>query len=150
MKKRYQEKFWEWMRRPARRLEYLRLEGFTESEVDGIVLRAALQKTAFTLIASGVLGLAAYAMAGVQHGAGVFLWVLYAAGTALYVGVNLFAMAVHLLVVTQQYLELRRRGESLREFGDYSLKVAANAVSLAEQVGLAAFVVVLYQHLWPD
>ena len=138
------------MRRPARRLEHMRLEGFSEAEVDGFVLRAALQKTAFVLIAAGALGLAVYALGNVERLLGVILWFLYAFFMLVYVGANLFAVALHLLVVTRGYMERRARGDSMRDFGEFPLKLAADAVSLAEQAGLAAFVVVLYQRFWPD
>lgn len=144
------ERFWEWMRRPGRRLEHLRLEGFSESEVDGFVLRASLQRTAFVLIASGLLGLAVFSLGNVERGLGVALWVLYALAILVYVSVNLFALALHLLVVTRNYLDCRGRGESLREFGDIGLKLAADGVCLVEQAGLAAFAVALYQRFWPD
>ena len=38
----------------------------------------------------------------------------------------------------------------MRDFGEFPLKLAADAVSLVEQAGLAAFVIVLYQRFWPD
>ena len=145
-----QAAFLDWMKRPARRLEHMRLEGFSEAEVDGFVLRAALQKTAFVLIASGLCGLAIYALGNVERHVGVALWFLYAFFAAIYVGANLFAVMFHLLVVTRRYMELRAHGDSMRDFGEFPLKLAADAVSLVEQAGLAAFVVVLYQRFWPD
>lgn len=140
----------EWFQRPARQLEHLRLEGFSESEVDGFVLRAALQRAALTLIAAGLLGSAVYALASVQRVLALVAGGLYCLAVAVYAGANLFAAALHLLIVTQRYSELRREGASLQEFGSMPLKVAANLVSVMEQAGLAAFAFVLLSRLWPE
>lgn len=146
----WSRRFWEWVGRPAQRLEHMRLEGFSESEVDGFVLRATLQKTALVLIAWGVVGLTIFAASELQRGVGMLLWAVYALATAVYVAASLFAVALHLLVVTRRWLELRHSADAVREFGQYPLKVAADAVTLVEVVGVVAFAVVMYQRLWPD
>ena len=149
-KKLARDRFWEWFRRPARRLEHLRIEGFTESEVDGFVLRISLQNAAFVLIAAGLLGGVVFALAWIHRWLGIAAAAVYGTLVAVYVGVNLFSVALHLLIVTQRYLQLRHEGASLTEFGHYPLKVAASAVAVLVQAGLIALVIMLYLRLVPE